>query len=260
MPRPPSRRSINREPDRNRHAHQPGDPGAGHPRRRAGASARRGAGRGRAEGAGGDAAHPRRARCNPRDAAGARRDRRGGHGRVDRTGRAGEGRWRRVHRLARPVDQDRRGDHGSRHPVAAGHRDRGRHHARARHGAGAFQVLPGRDQRRGEGAQGARRALLPVQILPDRRDHRSERARLAGDRAGAVRRRQLGDRGHVARDRSPRPRGGWPRPVTSRRPGLDPGPRFFMSTEWFKKAEPRVKSGLTALYEPECPSLPFVLS
>ena len=39
------------------------------------------------------------------------------------------------------------------------------------------------------------RALPPMSFLPDRRDHRGQRNRLAGVQAGAVRRRQLGNAG-----------------------------------------------------------------
>ena len=92
-------------------------------------------------------------------------------------------------------------DRRQRRPLPARCRDRGRHHARARHGADALQILPRRNQRWPARAQGTRRAVLPVQLLPHRRYHRSERAGLAGVQTRALRRRQLGHRRHDGRGR-----------------------------------------------------------
>ena len=134
----------------------------------------RGAGRGRTARARSDDAHAGRARRDPRDEVGPRRDRRRGHGGECRAVRSGDGRRRRVHRLARPDRAAGRADHRQRRAVPARHRQFGRHHARARSRPDALQVLPCRGEWRVEGAQEPRRALLPVQVLPDRRGQRSE--------------------------------------------------------------------------------------
>ena len=55
-----------------------------------------------------------------------------------------------------------------------------------------FKFFPAEAIGRDQGAEGAGRPVLPVQILPDRQHHRSDRAGLARVRTGAVRRRQLG--------------------------------------------------------------------
>ena len=65
----------------------------------------------------------------------------------------------RVHRLARADRAARPGGDRQRGAVPSRHRQRGRHHARARPGADALQVLPGDGGGRHPRAEGARRAV-----------------------------------------------------------------------------------------------------
>ena len=59
-------------------------------------------------------------------------------------------------------------------------------------GAYPLQILPGDGGGRTASIEGARRAVRPVPILPDRRDHARQRRAMARARSGAVRRRELG--------------------------------------------------------------------
>ena len=75
------------------------------------------------------------------------------------------------------------------------------------------EVLPGRGERRREVAEGLRGAAAADELLPDRRRHALERARLPRAAERALRRRLLGgggeaaQRGQVGRGRAARPRG-----------------------------------------------------
>ena len=64
-------------------------------------------------------------------------------------------------------------------------------------GYSVCQVLPGRGERRRPGAQVLRRPAAADELLPDRRRHAEERARLPGAAERALRRRLLGLRPEV---------------------------------------------------------------
>ncbi len=91
-------------------------------------------------------------------------------------------RWRRAHGSSCHGAHGaaaHRGGEGQRRRLSARCRHRRRHHARPRPRARPVQVLPGRGGGRDQGAQGTVGGVRPRAVLPDRWDHRGDRAGLA---------------------------------------------------------------------------------
>ena len=141
-----------------------------------------------------------------------------------------EGGRRAVRRLARHHRRAPRRLRGRGAAAARRRRHRLRGDADARARLRRLQVLPRRGQRRRPGAEVLRRPAAADELLPDRRRHDEERARLPRAAERALRRRLLGGgagpagRGPLGRGRAPRVR----EPASSRgdddRRALDPAP------------------------------------
>ena len=158
-------------------------------------AARRGAGRGRPAGAGGDAAHPRRAPGDPRDGGGAGRRRRRRHAAVAAADvRAAKAAGALFGVSPGITDELVAACEAEDLPLLGGIATVGEAMRMLARGYTRLQVLPRRGQRRRAGAEVLRRAAAAGQLLPDRRGDAAERAHLPGAAERALRRRLLDGR------------------------------------------------------------------